>query len=391
VNDDLNRNCPRKPLRIALVTVLAAGLLWWSPTVHASTTPRPFGDIRVFTTLGYPGTPGGIAVNGDTVYVDTSAANVDRLFDGYDQIYSYDTRTAEQVRRPITVSRQYPVAPMGLAGMAQDAAGRLYVADMNGRVDRVDPRTGASETYATIPTGADTSLPDMPAFVTFDKGGNLYVGDAGGSPIIWRVPPGGGSAQPWFIDPRLSSTWGATVLGVTVDPTNTYLYFATGNQPIVAIYRLPLANADPQHLQLVHRYTDVVVTPPRPEASAATLSCVLVQPLGAGGLAFGRSGDLYVALASRNQLSILQPDGEEKARFPSTADNAKLPVPLSFPFDLAFNGRGSLLVTNAGDATIGNGPAHVSPPGGPETAKNWVVYDVNVGDTAAPLMRPRIR
>ena len=89
-------------------------------------------------------------------------------------------------------------------------------------------------------------------------------------------------------------------------------------------------------------------------------------------------------------LSILQPDGTEQARFPSPEENAKLEVPLSFPFDLAFNGHGSLLVTNAGDATMGNLPNNTPPPGGEQTAKNWVVYDVYVNDTAAPPIRPTL-
>jgi hypothetical protein len=65
-------------------------------------------------------------------------------------------------------------------------------------------------------------------------------------------------------------------------------------------------------------------------------------------------------------------------------------VPLSFPFDLAFNGRGSLLVSNVGDATIGNGPNNTPPPGGQQTASNWVVFDVYVDDVAAPPIRPNI-
>ena len=77
---------------------------------------------------------------------------------------------------------------MGLLGMALDAQGLLYVADMNGRVDRVDPRTGAQEVYATIPTSTDTSFTDMPGFVAFGGDGNLYVGDWS-APVVWRVPP----------------------------------------------------------------------------------------------------------------------------------------------------------------------------------------------------------
>src|SRR5205814_889081 len=139
-----------------VIAAVAVTMLAVMTPAQAADSARPIGDIRVFATLGYPGTPGGLAMDGQTVYVDTSAA-------------------------------------------------------------------------------------DMPTFVVFDRDGNLYVGDAGGEPIIWRVPPGGGPAQPWFVDPRLSGTWAGTVLGMTIDPTGHYLYFATGNhQPGIVIYRLPL-------------------------------------------------------------------------------------------------------------------------------------------------------
>src|SRR3954471_12734058 len=232
---------------VALATITAA----ISTAVSTAAPPgvaaskRPVGDIRVFATLGYPGTPGGVVVDGQTAYVDTSSANFDRQFDGADQIYAYNIDAERQSDGAIKVDRQYDVAPMGLAGMALDADGRIYAADMNGRIDRVDPRNGKQEVYATVPTGTDTAAPDMPTFLVFDRDGYLYVGDAGGSPVIWRVPPGGGVAQAWFTDPRLSNGWAASVLGMTLDPTGNTLYFVSGAQPAgIVIYRLPLAHPD---------------------------------------------------------------------------------------------------------------------------------------------------
>jgi len=377
--------------RILVTAALAAMTAGVMVPAHAADSQRPVGDIRVFTTFGYPGTPGGLAVEGQTLYVDTSAGNIDRQFDGSDNLYAYNVDTRQQLGQPIDVKRQYPVAPMGLAGIALDAAGRLYIADMNGRIDRVDPRTGVQEVYSVVPAGTDTSAPDMPTFVVFDHAGNLYVGDAGGDPIIWRVPPGGGTAQPWFVDPRLAGTWAASVLGMTIDPTGHDLYFATGNQePGIVIYRLPLDHPDSAHLEEFHRYGDLVTSPCNPTPSGAFLSCSGTQVAGAGGIAFGASGKLYVVLLAKNQVSILQPDGTEALRFPSPQDNAKLDVPVNAPFDLAFDGHGTLLVSQLGDATFGNGPGNTPPPGGQQQAKNWVVYDVWVNDTAAPLNRPAI-
>src|SRR5947208_16986198 len=124
----------RRGIAVSAVAAMTAGVM---VPANAADSHRPIGDIRVFTTLGYPGTPGGVAVDGETLYVDTSAANIDRPFDGSDKIYTYNVSSGRQLGQPIDVKRQYPVAPMGLAGIALDAAGRLYVADMNGRIDRV--------------------------------------------------------------------------------------------------------------------------------------------------------------------------------------------------------------------------------------------------------------
>ena len=111
---------------------------------------------------------------------------------------------------------------------------------------------------------------------------------------------------------------------------------------------------------------------------------------GGGGIAFGASGKLYVAFFAKYQLSILDSDGAEELRFPSPEENAAREIPINGPFGLAFDGRGSLLVANTGDPTIGKGPGGTDPPGGLATSDTWVVFDVFVNDTAGPIVRPVI-
>lgn len=382
----------RRVIKASACVVLLVGSVGLAGSPIAAGGPqRPFGDIQVFATLPYPGNPGGLAVDGTTLWVDTSSANLDRQFDGSDDIFAYDLRTGQQVRSPIVVPRTpLPAQLMGLAGIALDSAGRMYVADMNGRIDRVDPATGSSAVYATIPTSTYTTTPDMPVFLAFTADGNLYVGDAGGSPIIWRVPPGGGAAQAWYVDPRLTGGDAGSVLGVAVDPTGRYLYFAAGSQQsTIAVYRLPFASPDATHLEVVHRYADAVVNPCTPDVPAV-LACAVNPLFGAGNIAFGQSGRLYVVLLAKDQVSILAPDGTEENRFPSVEANAQLPVPLNTPFDVTFDGHGSILVSNVGNPTVGYQPGHLPPPGGLQTSPDWVVYDIWVNDTAVPLVRPTI-
>jgi DNA-binding beta-propeller fold protein YncE len=389
----MEQSTVRKVVTRAAVLAVVAGLGVTAAPIPAQAAARPIGDIEVFATLPYPGHPGGLAVNGRTLYVDTSNADFDRLFDTTDEIWAFRLDTGEPVQtgiNPIQVARQAPAQTMGLLGMALDGQGRIYVADMNGRVLRVDPSTGLQQVYGTIPTNTDTSLTDMPGFVVFDAAGNLYVSDWS-APAIWRVPPGGGQASLWFTDPRLAGTYGANVAGIAADPSGQNLYIAAGTQEgQIAIYRLPFAHPDALHLAEFHRYTDFVMMPCSPDPNVQLIACEIMPAFGAGGIAFGASGNLYVALFSKQQLSILHSDGSEALRFPSSEDNMMRDVPIGGPFALAFDGRGSLLVANTGDATIGKGPGGTDPPGGLVTSDTWVVFDVFVNDTAAPLIRPLI-
>jgi hypothetical protein len=93
------------------------------------------------------------------------------------------------------------------------------------------------------------------------------------------------------------------------------------------------------------------------------------------GLAFGNSGKLYAVLSGSNQISILRPGGTEETRFPSPEENAKQEVPYDMPQFLAFDGNGSVLVTNW---AVG-------------ASDHWAVLSAFVNDTALPLAEPSLR
>ncbi len=358
------------------VLVLATALLL-VPTGLSAGPERPVGDTKIWVRIpDPPGNPEGIAVERGMVFVGTHTALAGDDGDGPSEIHRFHLRTRNKAGPPIKISGQVMGDTHGILGMAFDALGRLYV------LDRSPPRllrlTGVftgrlrQETYATFPdlapcrsspppcspTAID-SVP-FPDYLAFDKSGNVYVTDLEQG-VIFVVPRGGGKARIWFADERLDSVFGPN--GIAVDRFGTKLYLAmtTSLQPGDAtrgvIFTLPVVK--------------------QPKRDDLKVFFVYPEPAtGPDGMAFGKSGRLYVALAGSNQLSILTPEGAESARFPSAADNQLQTPPYDLPASISFDGRGSLLLTNQSFFA--------------DNADNMVVFDVWTGDVALPLVRPTV-
>jgi hypothetical protein len=90
-------------------------------------------------------------------------------------------------------------------------------------------------------------------------------------------------------------------------------------------------------------------------------------PPQATGLAFAKSGNLYVSLIGPNQIAVLDRNGNETRRISDPRFRS--------PWGLAFRGN-SLLVTN-GDLEPGDNP------------DAWKIFKVDVGETGLRLNRPR--
>jgi sugar lactone lactonase YvrE len=97
---------------------------------------------------------------------------------------------------------------------------------------RVNPQTGASAPFTTIPgaSGPNALAFDLPA-------GNVYISDSFQG-IIWRTGAGGGAAVPWVTSPLLATTgvppFGAN--GMAFNKAQSILFVAnTGNDTIVRI------------------------------------------------------------------------------------------------------------------------------------------------------------
>jgi sugar lactone lactonase YvrE len=347
---------------VAVIGALALGA--GDPAVAGSGSQRAIGDVSVFASAPAPGHPFGIAVDDDRVYVSTSAGD---FFAGHqnsddERVFTYDE---DGTLVGTTVIDTAQDSDMGLFGLAVDGNKgknhKLYVADMNGRILRLDTskHPAAPEVFSQVPAATGLAGDWMLAMwndLVFDTAGNLYVPDD--KPRIWRVGPDG-TATIWFTDPRLAGLFGFAggPLGGRIDPSGQWLYVSitvSAEFPWEStIYRVRLVDhPTAADLELVHRFPFDPVAPATPQAT---------------GLAFAKSGNLYVSLIGPNQIAVLDPAGNEIRRISDARFHS--------PWGLAFSGK-SLLVTN-GD---------LEPADNPDA---WKIFKVYVGETGLPLNRPR--
>jgi DNA-binding beta-propeller fold protein YncE len=153
---------------------------------------------------------------------------------------------------------------------------------------------------------------------------------------------------------------------VRIDKKSEKLYFTQtfDGAGVGYVYTLPLINNPTlANLKLFHKYD-----------GADTGS-------GPDGIAFGKSGNLYVALAGSSKISVLRENGTELTKYSGPAQNpgdpAHNPLPWANPANIAFNKKTkSLLVTN-----------HASLTGLPDPSYLFAVFDVFVNDKAAKLFK----
>lgn len=332
--------------------MLALGLT--SSAIHAQT----LGDSKVFAPVAAPGYPEGIAVNGNTFYVSGPAAFGQPLGSAY--VKAYDLKTgAFEANYPITITN--PFAGMsGASCTAFGPDGDLYVVEPFVGIIRMGLDVANTQSiYSSFTPAGPSLLNDL----AFDDDGNLYVTDSFAA-TIYRIPAGGGAPAAWFTDPRLAGDpavpFGVNGIRFDKEKKNVYVTVTVENGTLNGIiYKLP-AVANPSAASLVefHRYT-LAMGLPAPD-----------------GIAFGKSGKLYVALAGTSQISVLRPDGSEEVRYSGPAANpggSPNPMPWANPANIAFDKKtGSILVTNHASLV-------------PFDPNLFCVFSVYVNDKSSPL------
>lgn len=349
---------------VALLACAALGL-----AEPAQASQCEFGEVTTFAPVPSPGFPEGVVVDGNRVYV-TGPATGGTAGSGPSPIFVYDRKSGALIDT-IEVAGEDLSQEHALSNAAVDAEGRLYVLSTQLGLIRFEKQGHeyVQEAYAgpfpNQPTCVFGPVPFPCALtndIAFDDDGSAYVTDSFQA-TIFRVPPGGGEPEVWYQSPLIAggSLGPLPALGpngIRLDPEREYVYFvvsALASDPSTgAVYRLPLVDAPTDdELELVHTYPGFQIP---------------------DGIAFGDSGELYVALAGWNQISVLGADGEEIARFqsPEGAD-----IPLDAPASIAFDNRtNSILVTNHA-LLSGN-------------ADNFAVLSICVRDTGDPLSTPEL-
>ncbi len=357
--------------RLATAIIFAAAAVTCSffTLDAAAKMPRPYGDAQTLATFpAEPGYPEGIAVKGNKVYV-SGPARFGTAGTGPSVVVAYNRDTGE-TEATYTTEGEALAYEHANSCIAFDGQGRLYVLNLQLGVYRIDTETGQQQAYSTpfpdLPACDGTNAPcsptafDAPALpndIAFDEDGSAYVTDSLQA-TVWRVPAGGGAPQIWFQDARFATVpvQGIGTNGIRLSPDRSKAYVSvTIDQTGKAfIYTLPLvANPQASDLKVFKAFgpTDL------PD-----------------GIAFGKSGNLYVTIATPglSGIVILDQAGDEVGRLKNAAPG--MISPYDSPANIAFDGHGSILLTNHAFAT--GIPSH------------FTVLDVYVGDKGSPLSKP---
>lgn len=332
------------------------------------------GSGSVFAKLpADPGFPEGIALSRGKVFV-SGPATFGTAGTGPSKTLILQRSTGKP-KGEIVTQGEYLPAEHFMGCIAADGEGRLYVLSAQLGVVRFTPKADGSyaqDIYASIPHvplcnangGAAPCSPSafdegfaLANDLAFDDDGNLYVTDSLQA-IIWKVAPGGGTASIWASSPRFDAVpFNIGANGIRLSPDHTQVYVSVTNELATggatgSIFRIPLVDHPKESdIKKFHTYA------------------AGEQP---DGLAFAKSGRLYVALVTANAISVLNTDGTEASRLTGPLGSA---IPYDGPANIAFTGR-SILVVNHAPVT--------------RNADNFAILETFVGETGAKLARPVI-
>ncbi|HKE42091.1 MAG TPA: SMP-30/gluconolactonase/LRE family protein [Casimicrobiaceae bacterium] len=319
-----------KRLSVALIALLSLAL-----SLPASAWIRS--PATTFATLPSGATPPeGLTTgpNGD-VYASTFGFPESGASSNPGQIIVWDSH-GKLLRQMVVVGASPHLLGLAFNPVTHD----FLVLDFGaGKVLRVNPLTGAvlgvfADIFAKCtsmpglcpitPAGFPPGFPGLNA-LTFDSAGNVYISDSFQG-IIWKLPPGGGTATAWVSDVSLQTSglppFGAN--GLAFNNEGNVLYVAnTGNDSVVGI----AVNAGV----------------PAPAADFK----IIYSINGADGLIIDQDDNIWVCANQSDEIVVLDKTGKVIAKLGDFdgIDSKGAVRGLLFPASLVFSGE-FLLVTN---------------------------------------------
>jgi sugar lactone lactonase YvrE len=281
------------------------------------------GAVKTFAVLpeGSSG-PEGLEVGSDgNVYATTFGFTSAGPASGEGQLFVFDAHG--RLLRQLSVAGSSP----HLLGIRfHPRTGALLVNDFGaGQVLEVNPHTGASTVFMTLPAlphPGGAGLND----ITFDKAGNVYVSDSFQG-IVWVAPPSGGTATAW-VDSALLRTSGVPPFGANglrFNQHETALFVLnTGDDTVI---KIPVVGTRP--------------------GTAGTPAIFANSVNGADGLLIDKDDNLWVAANQADEIVVVDPTGRAIAKLGDFGGvtHSGTPIQMLFPASLRFSGK-DLLVTN---------------------------------------------
>lgn len=317
----------------------------------ATAQARERWDTRVLSLIPSPGFPANAypSPDGRFVYEGTYANSSSTA---PSRVFELDAERGT-ILRSWTVRGQALDGSQGVQVATTTADDELLLLDKNPpRVLRLDKRTGAQTEYAYFPPGEGA----LPNHAVWGPDGSLYITDYE-HPVLWRVPPGGGRAERWLTDERLSGgPFGTTGIALRADRRTlvvgmqSQLNGAGSNPSTGRLFELPIGDDG------------------RPGPLKQLWESAGFDAPDAFGIA--RSGRIYVALLLANQIAVIAPDGTEVERFgPSNSST----VPFDNPSSARFLGS---RVVVANQSFVNGDPTRQA------------VLDVETGEPGLPELIP---
>jgi sugar lactone lactonase YvrE len=293
--------------------------------------PRPAqawdrGEVKTFAVLpnGFSGPEGLEVDSAGRVYVTGFGFTATGAATGEGQLAVFDAHG--RFLRQVSIVGSSP----HLLGMRfHPMTGALLVNDFGaGQVLAVNPHTGASTVFMTLPTlphPGGAGLND----ITFDRAGNVYVSDSFQG-IVWTTSHRGGVATAWVDDALLRTSgvppFGAN--GLRFNRHETALFVTnTGNDTVIKI--------------------PVVGGAPGGGGAAGTPAVFTNSINGADGLLIDEHDNLWVAANQGDEIVVVDPTGKAIAKLGDFGGVSRsgTPIDMLFPASIRFSGR-HVLVTN---------------------------------------------